>query len=60
MKYNADEARSLKAYRDLPGHTKINEAGTFGAGDGDGTHSDDFRSGDEATGGIKFSFYTVM
>ncbi|GLD53299.1 eukaryotic translation initiation factor 1A X-linked a [Lates japonicus] len=32
LKYNADEARSLKAYGELPEHAKINETDTFGAG----------------------------
>jgi translation initiation factor 1A len=30
MKYTADEARSLKAYGELPEHAKINETDTFG------------------------------
>uniref|UniRef100_A0A670ISY7 Eukaryotic translation initiation factor 4C n=1 Tax=Podarcis muralis TaxID=64176 RepID=A0A670ISY7_PODMU len=30
LKYNADEARSLKAYGELPEHAKINETDTFG------------------------------
>uniref|UniRef100_A0A0G2JVA7 Eukaryotic translation initiation factor 4C n=1 Tax=Rattus norvegicus TaxID=10116 RepID=A0A0G2JVA7_RAT len=29
LKYNADEARSLKAYGELPEHAKINETDTF-------------------------------
>ena len=31
LKYNADEARSLKAYGELPETAKINETDTFGA-----------------------------
>ncbi|KAJ5622549.1 eukaryotic translation initiation factor 1A Y-chromosomal [Penicillium herquei] len=31
MKYTADEARSLKAYGELPEHAKINETDTYGA-----------------------------
>eukprot|EP00275_Glaucocystis_incrassata_P001163 EC122040.1.p1 GENE.EC122040.1~~EC122040.1.p1 ORF type:complete len:139 (+),score=28.33 EC122040.1:178-594(+) len=30
LKYTADEARSLKAYGELPGTAKINETDTFG------------------------------
>jgi translation initiation factor 1A len=30
LKYNADEARSLKAYGELPEHAKINETDTYG------------------------------
>ena len=30
MKYTADEARSLKAYGELPEHAKINETDNFG------------------------------
>eukprot|EP01112_Ceratiomyxa_fruticulosa_P007372 TRINITY_DN1909_c0_g1_i1.p1 TRINITY_DN1909_c0_g1~~TRINITY_DN1909_c0_g1_i1.p1 ORF type:complete len:151 (+),score=33.65 TRINITY_DN1909_c0_g1_i1:240-692(+) len=51
LRYNADEARSLKAYGELPEHAKINETDTFeGAGedipfefadvDDDGSNSD--------------------
>ena len=35
LKYNPDEARSLKAYGELPEHAKINETDTFGAADDD-------------------------
>lgn len=36
LKYTADEARSLKAYGELPENAKINETDTYGAeGDGD-------------------------
>ena len=30
LKYSADEARSLKAYGELPEHAKINETDTYG------------------------------
>ncbi len=30
LKYSADEARSLKAYGELPSHAKINETDTYG------------------------------
>lgn len=30
LKYTADEARSLKAYGELPEHAKINETDTYG------------------------------
>ena len=33
LKYNADKARSLKAYGKLPENAKINETDTFGSGD---------------------------
>jgi len=33
MKYLVDEARSLKAYGELPDTTKINEADVFGDGE---------------------------
>ena len=33
MKYHVDEARSLKAYGELPDTTKINEADVFGEGE---------------------------
>lgn len=33
LKYNAHEAKSLKAYGELPEHAKINETDTFGPGD---------------------------
>ncbi|PKS09453.1 hypothetical protein jhhlp_004069 [Lomentospora prolificans] len=36
LKYTADEARTLKAYGELPENAKINETDTYGAeGDGD-------------------------
>lgn len=33
LKYSADEARSLKAYGELPESAKINETDTYGPGD---------------------------
>ncbi|KAK3900384.1 hypothetical protein C8A05DRAFT_35973 [Staphylotrichum tortipilum] len=53
LKYSADEARSLKAYGELPDTAKINETDTFGPGeDGDcGFEFDEDRdSEDEAVG----------
>jgi len=44
QKYSADEARSLKAYGELPETAKINETDTFGA-EGDGDYG--FEFGDE-------------
>jgi translation initiation factor 1A len=41
MKYSADEARSLKAYGELPDSAKINETDTYA---------------DEGTEGIGFEF----
>ncbi|KAG0168056.1 Translation initiation factor 1A [Apophysomyces sp. BC1034] len=35
LKYNADEARSLKSYGELPDTTKINETETFGGEEDD-------------------------
>ncbi|KAK7540518.1 putative eukaryotic translation initiation factor eIF-1A subunit [Phyllosticta citribraziliensis] len=50
LKYNADEARSLKAYGELPETAKINETDTYGA-DGDeggiGFEFDEDRSSDD-------------
>ncbi|KAF4313913.1 putative eukaryotic translation initiation factor 1a protein [Botryosphaeria dothidea] len=50
LKYNADEARSLKAYGELPETAKINETDTYGP-DGDeggiGFEFDEDRSDDE-------------
>ncbi|KAI1796974.1 eukaryotic translation initiation factor 1A [Ganoderma leucocontextum] len=37
VKYTADEARSLKAYGELPENAKINETETFGEEDGECT-----------------------
>nr|XP_051698239.1 eukaryotic translation initiation factor 1A, X-chromosomal-like isoform X1 [Oryctolagus cuniculus] len=47
LKYNADEARSLKAYGELPEHAKINETDTFGPGDADEIQFDDIGDDDE-------------
>ncbi|KAI4903772.1 hypothetical protein NFI96_029519, partial [Prochilodus magdalenae] len=47
LKYNADEARSLKAYGELPEHAKINETDTFGAGDDDEIQFDDIGDDDD-------------
>nr|XP_061809975.1 eukaryotic translation initiation factor 1A, Y-chromosomal-like [Nerophis lumbriciformis] len=47
LKYNADEARSLKAYGELPEHAKINETDTFGNGDEDEILFDDIGDDDE-------------
>ncbi|KXS13681.1 nucleic acid-binding protein [Gonapodya prolifera JEL478] len=40
MKYNAEEARTLKAYGELPENTKINETDITGEGEGDGVEVD--------------------
>lgn len=58
LKYTADEARSLKAYGELPENAKINETDTFGGGeDGDCAfefdEDRDSESGDEAGAGGK-------
>lgn len=61
LKYSADEARSLKAYGELPETAKINETDTYGGeGDGDcnfefdedrsGSDDDDSEDDDEDTG----------
>jgi len=48
MKYTADEARSLKAYGELPEHAKINETDTYGAeGFEDNVEFDEDRESDE-------------
>ncbi|XP_005364836.1 eukaryotic translation initiation factor 1A, X-chromosomal-like [Microtus ochrogaster] len=47
LKYNADEARSLKAYGELPEHAKINETDTFGLGDDDEIQFDDIGDDDD-------------
>uniref|UniRef100_A0A2I2YX35 S1-like domain-containing protein n=1 Tax=Gorilla gorilla gorilla TaxID=9595 RepID=A0A2I2YX35_GORGO len=47
LKYNADEARSLKAYGELPERAKINETDTFGPGDDDEIQFDDVGDDDE-------------
>lgn len=49
LKYTADEARSLKAYGELPESAKINETDTFVDGDGDcGFEFDEDRDSDES------------
>ncbi|KAF7721479.1 Translation initiation factor 1A [Apophysomyces ossiformis] len=40
LKYNADEARSLKSYGELPDTTKINETETFGGEEDDDVEFD--------------------
>ncbi|KAM4815681.1 eukaryotic translation initiation factor 1A-like [Thomomys bottae] len=47
LKYNADEARNLKAYGELPEHAKINESDTFGPGEDDEVQFDDIGGDDE-------------
>ena len=51
MKYSADEARSLKAYGELPENAKINETDTYGdeTNEGIGFEFDEDRSGSEAS-----------
>lgn len=51
MKYSADEARSLKAYGELPENAKINETDTYGDenNEGIGFEFDEDRSGSEAS-----------
>jgi len=51
LKYSADEARSLKAYGELPESTRINETDTYGEEntEGMGFEFDEERSGDEAS-----------
>lgn len=51
MKYTADEARSLKAYGELPETAKINETDTYAdeAAEGIGFEFDEDRSGSEAS-----------
>ncbi|SPO00064.1 probable eukaryotic translation initiation factor 1A [Cephalotrichum gorgonifer] len=58
LKYTADEARSLKAYGELPENAKINETDTYGAEGNDDCNFefDEDRSDDsdseEETGGV--------
>ncbi|XP_036784181.2 eukaryotic translation initiation factor 1A, X-chromosomal-like [Manis pentadactyla] len=47
LKYNAEEARSLKAYGELGDHAKINETDTFRPGDDDEIQFDDTGDNDE-------------
>ena len=56
LKYTADEARSLKAYGELPENAKINETDTYGA-EGDGDCNFEFdedrdSESEEETGGV--------
>lgn len=44
LKYTVEEARSLKAYKELPENAKINETDTYG-GDGDGDCNFEFDDG---------------
>jgi len=55
MKYSADEARSLKAYGELPDSAKINETDTYGPGDeeGIGFEFDEDRDSDDSGEGGK-------
>ncbi|ELV11039.1 Eukaryotic translation initiation factor 1A [Tupaia chinensis] len=46
FKYNADEARSLKAYGELPECAKVNETDTFGPEDDDEIQFDDIGEDD--------------
>ena len=50
LKYSADEARSLKAYGELPESAKINETDTYG-GDEEGGIGFDFGEDDSESGG---------
>ena len=48
MKYSADEARSLKAYGELPETAKINETDTYGhEGQDDNVEFDEDRDSSE-------------
>jgi translation initiation factor 1A len=51
MKYSADEARSLKAYGELPENAKINETDTYAdeTNEGIGFEFDEDRSGSDAS-----------
>jgi translation initiation factor 1A len=42
LKYTADEARSLKAFGELPESAKVNETDAFGGGEGDGDYGFEF------------------
>jgi translation initiation factor 1A len=50
LKYSADEARSLKAYGELPESAKINETDTYG-GDDEGGVGFDFGEDESESGG---------
>ncbi|XP_040087122.1 eukaryotic translation initiation factor 1A, X-chromosomal-like [Oryx dammah] len=47
LKYNADEARTLKAYGELPEYVKINKTDTFGPGDDADIQFEDIGDDDE-------------
>lgn len=51
MKYSADEARSLKAYGELPDSAKINETDTYAdeGQEGIGFEFDEDRDGSDAS-----------
>ena len=46
LKYSADEARSLKAYGELPENAKINETDTYGDAEEGGVEFDEDRDDD--------------
>ncbi|XP_052492768.1 eukaryotic translation initiation factor 1A, X-chromosomal-like [Budorcas taxicolor] len=48
LKYNADEARNLKAYGELPEYVKINKTEIFDPGDDDEIQFEDIGDDDEA------------
>ncbi|KAI7363046.1 hypothetical protein KC328_g18943, partial [Hortaea werneckii] len=50
LKYSADEARSLKAYGELPESAKINETDTYG-GEEEGGIGFDFGEDDDSSSG---------
>ena len=50
LKYSADEARSLKAYGELPENAKINETDTYG-GEEEGGIGFDFGEDESSSGG---------
>uniref|UniRef100_A0A8C3B1I9 Eukaryotic translation initiation factor 4C n=1 Tax=Cyclopterus lumpus TaxID=8103 RepID=A0A8C3B1I9_CYCLU len=60
LKYNADEARSLKAYGELPEHAKINETDTFGPGDDDEIQFDDIGDDDEDIDDVSVFFNFII
>uniref|UniRef100_A0A4W5M7M7 Eukaryotic translation initiation factor 4C n=1 Tax=Hucho hucho TaxID=62062 RepID=A0A4W5M7M7_9TELE len=59
LKYNADEARSLKAYGELPEHAKINETDTFGPGDDEDIQFDDIGDDDEDIDDVDNFYFAV-
>ncbi|KAF6733046.1 Eukaryotic translation initiation factor 1A [Oryzias melastigma] len=60
LKYNADEAHSLKAYGELPEHAKINETDTFGPGDDDEIQFDDIADDDDDIDDQVFQVWTNL